>query len=196
MLLLVILVAECYHTVAIGSSGFASALPAPGNPIATDAKPIWLSAAQQTNNSFALFRREFRIANSSSGTALSAAVIITAATSPLCDPPCLPHGGTSAPKLLGAYKLFINGVLAAVGPGRNLNSTQATDVVDVSSLVRGGGAMNALGVQCYHTTKFGVSGLATPRLLVELDVWDRGSGATMARVLSGVDDGEARADAL
>lgn len=58
----------------------------------------------------------------------AAVAFVTAKSSPYCKPDdrlkesdygaCIPHGGTSFPKLLGAYKLFVNGVLCGMGPGR------------------------------------------------------------------------------
>ena len=60
--------------------------------------------------------------------------------------------GQSQPKLLGAYKLFVNGVVVAMGPGRRVNQTQGVDAVDVASVVRQG--PNAIGLQGFHTSKF------------------------------------------
>lgn len=60
----------------------------------------------------------------------------------------LPRGGTSQPKLLGAYKFFYNGMLAGVGPGRLVNGSQGVDAIDITRLTRAG--VNAIGFEGYY----------------------------------------------
>ena len=64
----------------------------------------------------------------------------------------IPHGGSSQPKLLGGYKLLINGVVVGTGPGRLVNQTQGVDALDVTSVLNPGA--NAVGIQGFHTSRF------------------------------------------
>ena len=148
------------------------------------AKPIWApSSSSALPPVFVMCRTEF--ATKPSPARLTAAVaFVTAQQSPFCQPDprlatndygaCLPHGGTSQPKLFGGYKLFINGVLAGMGPGRRVNQTQGVDVIDVTSAVRAGGRKNAIGLQGYHSNAFTGD---DPRLLLHL-VLHYGDGST------------------
>jgi alpha-L-rhamnosidase len=89
---------------------------------------------------------------------------------------CLPHGGTSAPKLLGAYKLFVNGKVVGIGPGRRVNATQGVDAVDVTGVLVDG--RNALGIQSYHSNNFKDD---APRVLLQLTVtFEDGSTQTLS----------------
>ena len=135
--------------------------------LATTAIPIWAAS----RSAFVMVRSDFQVASSK---ALTAAVaFVTAQQSPLCVPDtrlatvdygaCIPHGGTSQPKLLGSYTLYVNGVLVGVGPGRRVNGTQGVDAIDVISVLRVGA--NAIGLQGYHTTAISSD---TPRLLLQL----------------------------
>jgi hypothetical protein len=96
------------------------------------ASPIWAAAASPPQ--FTLARADFEI--SSAQTLQSAVAFVTAQQSPFAQPDArlattaldgdygaaIPHGGSSQPRLLGAYKLHINGVLVGVGPGRAFDS--------------------------------------------------------------------------
>ena len=73
---------------------------------------------------------------------------------------CIYPGGTTQPKLLGAFKLSINGVLVGMGPGRRVNQTQGVDALDVTSALVPGG--NCVALQGFHTNRWG----ARPRLLL------------------------------
>jgi len=137
--------------------------------LTTTAKPIW--HAQTAGVKFVMARAEFTAAKPLK----HAVAFVTAELSPFCTPDprlihndygaCLPRGGTSQPKLLGAYKLFLNGFLVGVGPGRLVNATQGTDAIDITSAVAEGG--NAVGLQGYHAgIHAGIHG--SPRMLLQL----------------------------
>lgn len=57
----------------------------------------------------------------------------------------IPHGGTSQSKLLGAYKLHVNGRVVGMGPGRRINQTQGVDAIDVTKIMQPGA--NTIGIQ-------------------------------------------------
>ena len=75
---------------------------------------------------------------------------------------CIYSGGTTQPKLLGAYKLSINSALVGMGPGRRVNETQGVDALDVTSAVVKG--ENCIALQGFHTNNWG----AQPRFLLLL----------------------------
>eukprot|EP00035_Acanthoeca_spectabilis_P031454 m.14156 g.14156 ORF g.14156 m.14156 type:complete len:993 (+) comp4760_c0_seq1:3-2981(+) len=155
----------------------ADPLPLPGEQLAAHlagASSIWhpVSEGQGASN-FVWLRKNFTLPGGPEPTV--GTVTVTATQSPLCRPPCEPHGGTSAPKLLGAYKLFINGVLVGMGPGRNLESasdpagtiSQAVDVIDVTRVLRTG-QPNMIAVQCYNALAYRT--VVAPRFLLQLDL--------------------------
>ena len=135
--------------------------------LARTAAPIW-AAGDKKDAEYTMARTEF----AATKPVTAAVAFVTAQLSPhdLPDPrlvhndygASMPHGGTSQPKLLGAYKLYINGVVVGVGPGRRVNQTQGVDAIDVTSALRPN-APNALGLQGFHK-----AGLDTPRLLLQL----------------------------
>ena len=140
--------------------------------LSATASPIWhppTSTSGSTSPQFVLARAEFTLLPKQIS---SAVVFVTAQQSPLCQPDprladndygaCIPHGGSSQSKLLGGYKLHINGVVVATGPGRRVNQTQGVDAVDVQALLLQG--KNAMGVQGYHTARFPDD---QPRMLVQ-----------------------------
>jgi hypothetical protein len=143
-------------------------LQVPGD-LAQSATPIWHTSTSGVAQ-FVLARKEFNVAQKQ---LKSAVAFVTAQQSPFFQPDprldgndygsCIPSGGTSQAKLLGAYKLFINGKVVGTGPGRRVNETQGVDPVDVTSVVFEGG--NAVGLQGYHSTRFTRD---EPRLLVQL----------------------------
>ena len=113
---------------------------------------------------FAMARAEFNV----SSTALKSAVaFVTAQQSPFAQPDTrlattdldgdygasIPSGGSSQARLLGAYKLHVNGIVVGVGPGRRVNQTQGVDAIDILSALRPGDA-NAVGIQGFHTSRF------------------------------------------
>lgn len=109
--------------------------------LATTAAPIWAAGDE---SDFTMARTEFRATKP-----IEAAVaFVTAQLSPYGQPDprlvgndygaSLPHGGTSQAKLFGAYKLYINGVVVGMGPGRRVNQTQGVDAIDVTSVIRVG----------------------------------------------------------
>jgi hypothetical protein len=61
----------------------------------------------------------------------------------------IPSGGTSQSKLLGAFKLHVNGRVVGMGPGRRINQTQGVDAIDVTGVVTPG--ENTIAIQGYHT---------------------------------------------
>jgi alpha-L-rhamnosidase len=65
-----------------------------------------------------------------------------------------------------AYKLFINGQVVGVGPGRRVQQRQGVDAIDVLSAIRPGAA-NAVGIQGFHTSRYPSD---FPRLLLLLDL--------------------------
>ena len=113
---------------------------------------------------FVMARAEFNV---SSKALTSAVAFVTAQQSPLAQPDArlgttaldgdygasIPSGGSSQSRLLGAYKLHINGVVVGVGPGRRVNQTQGVDAIDILSALRAGGT-NAVGIQGFHTSRF------------------------------------------
>jgi hypothetical protein len=170
--------------------------------LAVTAKPIWAGPSGCTPGGrlpqllpqFVLARTEFVVANNRT-TLKHAVVFVTAQQSPYCQPDprlvdnnygsCLDGGGTSQAKLLGAYKLFVNGRLVGMGPGRRVNQTQGVDAIDITSVLhtptinerhhRQGEsgsantttnpALNAIGLQGFHTARFVGD---HPRLLLQL----------------------------
>ena len=149
--------------------------------------------AADASASFAMARTEF-----ASAKPLRAAVaFVTAQLSPYCQPDprlaqndygaCLPRGGTSQPKLFGAYKLFVNGELVGMGPGRRVNATQGVDAIDVTSAVVPGA--NALGLQGYHATHINQAPLLndTARMLLQL-VLTTAPMAGVATLMVGIDE--------
>lgn len=90
--------------------------------MATKATPIWHPKAIHAKTAqFILARTQFTVLNdgATGKDLLHAAAFVTAQQSPFCKPDqrlitndygsCIPKGGTSQAKLLGGYKLFING---------------------------------------------------------------------------------------
>jgi hypothetical protein len=129
---------------------FATALPAelpwPAPSGGGSASPVW--AANATQN-FVMLRRSFAV--SASGEHL---LSITAKG----VPNRVPRGGENATKLLCAYKLWVNGMPVAVGPGRPIgngstiqNPAQQFDTVNVTGLLRvGGGAENVIAISAFY----------------------------------------------
>ena len=117
---------------------------------------------------FVFARKEFELPPK---TLKHAVVFVTAQQSEYCPPnqytdlggshhlelgvygSCIFAGGTTQPKLLGAYKLSINGVVVGMGPGRRVNQTQGVDALDVTSAVVKG--ENCVALQGFHTNKWG-----------------------------------------
>jgi hypothetical protein len=89
---------------------------------------------------FAMARAEFNV---SSKALKSAVAFVTGQQSPFAQPDArlattdldgdygasIPHGGSSQARLLGAYKLHINGIVVGTGPGRRVNQTQGVDAI-------------------------------------------------------------------
>lgn len=134
--------------------------------LAATSLPIWHVRPAQ----FVFARTEFFVRHHVS----SAVAFVTAQQSPFCQPDerlvgnnygaCIPNGGTTQAKLLGAYKLVFNGRVVACGPGRRINNTQGVDAVDVLTSLRTNGR-NAVGLQGFHTARFAGD---DPRLLLML----------------------------
>ena len=108
---------------------------------------IWLPSKA----SYALFRKEIAVPKG----ATNATAYVTALVS----------GGKQ--KLLGAYRLFVNGASAGIGPGRGDCSLQYTgaaadkslcteyDTIDLSPHLPASGGTMALGIQSYHMSGAG-----------------------------------------
>ena len=128
---------------------------------------------------FVLARKEFKLPSKSP--LRHAVAFVTAQQSEFCPPDqymdgwngsrhlelgdygsCIYPGGTTQPKLLGAYRLSINGVLVGMGPGRRVNQTQGVDALDVTSTLAEGG--NCVALQGFHTNRWG----AHPRFMLLL----------------------------
>lgn len=92
----------------------------------------------------------------------TAVAFVTAQQSPLCQPDarldgndygsCIPHGGSSQAKLLAAYKLWVNGNVVGIGPGRRVNQTQGVDAIDLRGALVDGA--NAFGLEGFHRSIF------------------------------------------
>ncbi len=110
------------------------------------------------------------------GSSLStASLLITANPSPNVD---TAHGNLQ-PHLLCAFKLFVNGVPAAVGPGRpSPSSFTPVTALDIAPLLRAAPALNILAIACYFTNGFGgqTDAAAQPRLQLELSCRDASGG--------------------
>eukprot|EP00039_Didymoeca_costata_P008725 m.115456 g.115456 ORF g.115456 m.115456 type:complete len:887 (-) comp14206_c1_seq1:419-3079(-) len=146
------------------------------------AKPIWHSSSQEsesTNEQDSSHMFVMARAVVSTEAAISTAVLyITAHPSPYCQPDsrlnpsdygaCIPHGGTSQAKLLGAYKAYVNGVLVGTGPGRLINATQGVDAIDVMSVLNAG-SVNCIGIQGYYNMNYATD-VYQPRLYAVLRV--------------------------
>ena len=147
-----------------GSAPYALQVPA---NLASLAKPMWSSASARSSSlpQYIMARRDFSLA---AGKTLKTAVaFVTAQMSPFAQPDprlatteldgdygaSIPRGGSSQPRLLGGYKLLINGRVVGTGPGRLVNQTQGVDAIDILSLLNAGGA-NAVGIQGFHTSRF------------------------------------------
>ena len=107
-------------------------------------KPIWTSTADR----YGFLRTSF----TPHGPIAHAHAFVTA-----------PQEGADA-KLLGAYRLFLNGVVAGTGPGRGDAAVHTPyDTVDLTSQLAAGGGDVVLALQGYHTN-------ATCRVMFELHV--------------------------
>jgi hypothetical protein len=84
-----------------------------------------------------------------------------------------PPEGTTQAKLLGAAAIYVNGVLASVGPGHNVpTASQVVRNVDVLPFLRAGGAQNALGIASFFARAFSTGVDDVPRVEAVLEVTD------------------------
>ena len=95
--------------------------------------------------------------------------------------PNLNASGIKQPHLLGAFTLFVNGVPAAVGPGRpalGVSAQLAVTALDVAHLLRDAPASNVLAVAAFFTNayKTTVDASALPRVQLELACALEGAG--------------------
>jgi hypothetical protein len=158
------------------------------------AVPVWSRNATQN---FVLFRRTFK---ASAGEHL---LHITAKS----VPNRMHGGGANASKLLCAYKLWLNGVSIAVGPGRptgNGSTIQRPallyDTVNITSLLRRGGTSNALAVEAFYWTNIQEKQYIPTTLAIDGDHDDLGgimllvratqAGPTEQTVVATGDDGD------
>lgn len=128
-----------------------------------DWQPIW----HGTNNTqFALFR--------------SPLITVTEADLPLMlsiaaeqSPRKAPVDGTTQSKLLGAYKLFVNGLPVTMGPGHNVPSTvHALDTFDLSRALPPSLGRIVLAIECFYDLTTNSS--KPPRLQAQLNSQSRG----------------------
>jgi hypothetical protein len=94
-------------------------------PLLGAAVPIW--HRDGTAAEFVLFRKEFELPGAAE--IQSATLAITAQASPSwhnLDP-------GNMPKLLGAYKVSVDGQFIAAGPGRSVNGQQGVDILDLTA---------------------------------------------------------------
>lgn len=128
---------------------FATALPSNATTMG-GAVAVW--AANATQN-FVLFRRPFTAATLATGAVQEHLLTITAHG----VPNRMRKAGANASKLLGAYKLWVNGMPVSAGPGRptGTNSTIQEpallyDTVNVTALLRGNGDENVIAIQSFY----------------------------------------------
>ena len=118
--------------------------------------PIW---APGSNTTFALFRKTFPVRSiASSGSVVSAVAFVTATSGDFSGSA---GGDLEAFRLLGAYKLYLNGNIVGIGPGRGeVKVSNATsprnhpyDTIDVTDALAAAisvGHEITLGIQSYH----------------------------------------------
>ena len=145
---------------------FATALP-PG-PWPGGAVPVW--AADPLQN-FVLFRRSFE------ATGEEHLLHITAHGVPMRRK----NAGANATKLLGAYKLWINGLPVSAGPGRPTGHgstiqapAQLYDTVNVTSLLREGEENVIAIASWYWTNEQEAAAVGPATITVQGDQGDRG----------------------
>eukprot|EP01051_Picozoa_sp_SAG22_P022844 SAG22_NODE_5640_length_979_cov_0.912500_2_plen_158_part_01 len=113
--------------------------------LAQHASPIWAAEVGHRSGpapQFVMARTDFDV---SSKGLTSAVAFVTGQQSPSAQPDArlattaldgdygasIPAGGSSQARLLGAYKLHINGIVVGGGPGRRANQTQGGDAIDI-----------------------------------------------------------------
>ena len=144
--------------LAIPLGGASPPPPPPLPPQFSTTSPIW---SPHNGSQFVQFRSPyFAVPSSATNTTL----FITARQTPL-DYPGTGVGNLQG-KLLGAYRLWINGVMVTVGPGRNVPDTaQSVDAVDVSGLLLLGPTTNLIAVQSFFANDTNAPGVH-PLLMV------------------------------
>jgi hypothetical protein len=172
---------------------FATALPE--GQMGSVAVPVWSRNATQN---FVLFRRTFK-----ASTAGEHLLHITAKS----VPNRMSGGGANASKLLCAYKLWLNGVSIAVGPGRPTGNGSTIqhpallyDTVNITSLLRRDGASNALAVEAFYWTNMQEKQYIKSTMAIDGDHDDMGgimllvratqAGPTAQAVVATGDDGD------
>ena len=128
----------------------------------TGIPPIW---ASNSKNAYSLFTSpKFTLPSDGSAT-----LYITARQTQIHQP--VPNNGNTDSKLHASYKLFANGQLVTMGPGRNVPPTsQAVDAVDLTPfIVADGSTPNLLYVTCYWGATSGIPS-ESPRLWAYVNV--------------------------
>jgi hypothetical protein len=157
--------------------------------LSAQASPVWHpnTSSVGAKAEFVFARAQFAIPKP----VKHAVAFVTAQQSPLCTPDprldandygsCVPGGGSSQPKLLGAYKLHVNGRVVGTGPGRRVNQTQGVDAFDVLPLLHiGASAGNVVGLQGYHSARFTTVDAPRLMLLLQLTFADGTQSAAVA----------------
>ena len=130
---------------------------------------------------YVLFRKEFQLPGGGAKV-VKAALQITAQASPAID--SVDTG--NQPRLLGAYRVALDGRFLAMGPGRSLYGLQGVDQIDVSELLRHrptnrsgdslGNGSHVLAISSFHSNQNQThqypwaEGAETPRLAVGLQI--------------------------
>jgi hypothetical protein len=145
-------------------------------PPLSRSQPIWAPLSSNSSRFVLLRGPAFTLPGAASALA-SARVLVTAAVSPN-----VAGQGTPQSKLFGSFTLFVNGVPAAVGPGRAApGSQQAVTALDVAHLLRDAPARNVLAVAAAFSNSFGgkTDPTAAPRVQLELSCVPADGGAAV-----------------
>jgi hypothetical protein len=144
-------------------------------------KPIWHRNSSDSTKpapQYILFRKEFKLPGGAK--LVKATLQITAQASPAIG--SVDTG--NQPKLLGGFKLALDGKFVSMGPGRSLYGLQAVDELDVTELLHhlpansstGGGGSHLLAISSFHSNQNQTHhypwapGASTPRLALGLRV--------------------------
>jgi hypothetical protein len=136
-------------------------------------EPIWHGHAGPAGRpQYVLFRKVFLLAPEAQ-VITRALLQVTAQASPAIG--SVDTG--NQPKLLGAFKVALDGHFLAMGPGRSLYGQQSVDQIDVTHLLSGSGARrHLLAVSSFHSKQNRTShypwapGAGTPRLALGLQI--------------------------
>jgi Bacterial alpha-L-rhamnosidase concanavalin-like domain len=131
------------------------------NPIFSSGYPIW---SNNSTSNFVLFRSPiFKLRNNNNP--ITAILYFAAEGSPR------PPEGTTQAKLLGAAKIYVNGIFVSAGPGHNIPTlSQVVRAVDVRPFLRTNGADNVIGIASFFQWSY--AGTTVPLVQALLSVTD------------------------